>query len=77
MVLNLTYETVSTSGPLGRRAITDAVSRAGVETEELRANAVVLETGAGAPANMFRKMHIISEKFAFGTVYCTHALISN
>ena len=43
-----TYVIVSTSGSLGRGSVGDAVARAGVEAEELGADSLVLEAGAGA-----------------------------
>ena len=43
-----TYVIVSTSGSLGRGSVGDAVAGAGVEAEELGADSLVLEAGAGA-----------------------------
>ena len=42
-----TYVVFSTSRALGRGSVGDAVAGAGVEAEELGANSVIFEAGAG------------------------------
>ena len=53
-----THESVSASGALRRGSVADAVAGAGVEAEELSADAIVLEAGAGAPGRTSDKLYV-------------------